>query len=256
MQSKRSKKVYIDLKKFSFILFITLLWSTTAMAEVVVLKSGAHVQGEILLQNEEVVIIKKKDGTRYQYPRHEIQSIEKELSSDVSVSTETKQLQYTNKSVAIGIQAHGGTVCLPHKGWGGQVGADLLIGTKKIGNTPILVGGSIGYRSKLFSKNNYSFIPLQAVVSMPLMPYQHAPHIGMSIGYGFSTDKNTNGGICLSASTGWTYQVNPNLALLLSVSAEWQNTQTEITEIIDNQEYKNNVGCNFITIGATIGIQF
>ena len=74
--------------------------------------------------------------------------------------------------------------------------------------------------------------------------------------HGFSTDKNTNGGICLSASTGWTYQVNPNLALLLSVSAEWQNTQTEITEIIDNQEYKNNVGCNFITIGATIGIQF
>ena len=41
----------------------------------IVLNSGAHIAGEILLQNEEVVIIKKKDGARYQYPRTEVASI-------------------------------------------------------------------------------------------------------------------------------------------------------------------------------------
>ena len=223
------------------------------MAEVVVLNSGQRIQGEITLLNEDVVIIKKKDGTRYQYPRSEVQSIQEDQTITTTTTIESTT---TNKKVAVRVQAYGGAVYLPNKGWGGQIGADLILGSKKIGNTPILIGGSVGFRTKLLPKENYTFIPLQAVASMPLMQKQHAPYISMSLGYGCSTNKATKGGIYLSASAGWTYQVNSNLALLLSACAEWQNTQTEITEIINNQEYKNNIGCNFITIGATIGIQF
>ena len=223
------------------------------MAEVVVLNSGQRIQGEITLLNEDVVIIKKKDGTRYQYPRSEVQSIEEDPTI---TTTTTLESTTTNRKVAVRVQAHGGAVYLPNKGWGGQTGADLILGSKKIGNTPMLVGGSVGFRTKMLPEENYTFIPIQAVVSMPLIPKQHAPHICMSLGYGCSTNKATKGGICLSASAGWTYQVNSNIALLLSACAEWQNSQTEITESIDEQEYKNNVGCNFITLGATIGIQF
>ena len=223
------------------------------MAEVVVLNSGQRIQGEITLLNEDVVIIKKKDGTRYQYPRSEVQSIEE---NPTITTTTTLESTTTNRKVAVRVQAHGGAVYLPNKGWGGQIGADLILGSKKIGNTPMLVGGSVGFRTKMLPEENYTFIPIQAVVSMPLIPKQHAPHICMSLGYGCSTNKATKGGICLSASAGWTYQVNSNIALLLSACAEWQNSQTEITESIDKQEYKNNVGCNFITLGATIGIQF
>ena len=38
----------------------------TCSAEVVVLRSGQRVQGELLLNNDEVVILRKKDGLRYQ----------------------------------------------------------------------------------------------------------------------------------------------------------------------------------------------
>ena len=227
--------------------------SSIMMAEVVVLNSGLRIQGEITLLNEDVVIIKKKDGTRYQYPRSEVQSIQEDQTITTTTTIESTT---TNRKIAIRIQAYGGAVYLPNKGWGGQIGADVILGSKKIGNTPILIGGSVGFRTKLLPKENYTFIPLQAVASMPLMQKQHAPYISMSLGYGCSTNKATKGGICLSASAGWTYQVNSNLALLLSACAEWQNTHTEITEIINKQEYTNNVGCNFITIGATIGIQF
>ena len=224
------------------------------MAEVVVLNSGQRIQGEITLLNEDVVIIKKKDGTRYQYPRSEVQSIQEDQT--VNTTTTTPESTTVNRKVAVRIQAYGGAVYLPNNGWGGQIGADLILGSKKIGNTPILVGGSVGFRTKMLPEENYTFIPIQAVVSMPLIPKQHAPHICMSLGYGCSTNKATKGGICLSASAGWTYQVNSNIALLLSACAEWQNSQTEITERIDEQEYMNNVGCKFITLGATIGIQF
>ena len=227
--------------------------SSIMMAEVVVLNSGQRIQGEITLLNEEVVIIKKKDGTRYQYPRSEVQSIQEDQTITTTTTIESTT---TNRKIAIRIQAYGGAVYLPNKGWGGQIGADVILGSKKIGNTPILIGGSVGFRTKLLPKENYTFIPLQAVVSMPLMQKQHAPYISMSSGYGCSTNKATKGGICLGASVGWTYHVNSNLSLLLSACTEWQNTKTEITEIINNQEYKNNIGCDFITIGATIGIQF
>ena len=242
------------LKNYKYILLLfACMLSSIMMAEVVVLNSGQRIQGEITLLNEEVVIIKKKDGTRYQYPRSEVQSIQEDQTITTTTTIESTT---TNRKIAIRIQAYGGAVYLPNKGWGGQIGADVILGSKKICNTPILVGGSVGFRTKLLPKENYTFIPLQAVVSMPLIQKQHAPYISMSLGYGCSTNKSTKGGICLSASAGWTYQVNSHLALLLSACAEWQNTQTEITEIINNQEYKNIVGCNFITIGATIGIQF
>lgn len=226
------------------------------VAEIIVLKSGYRTQGEIILQNEDVVIIKKKDGTRYQYPQSEIQSIQKDLNLNTTTTSTTKQTNTSNKIVAIRFQTHGGTVYLPNKGWGGQVGADLVIGTKQIAKTPILVGGSVGFRTMLLPKENYTFIPIQAVVSMPFTEKQHAPYMGISLGYGCSTQKTTKGGICLSASTGWKYQVNQNLSLLLSTSVEWQNTQTEIIENIGGLDYKNNIGCNFLSIGVTVSIQF
>ena len=225
------------------------------IAETVVLKSGSKIQGEIVLKNEEVVIIKKKDGTRFQYPRSEIQAILEDSSFDSSSDNQMQELSL-HRAVAVRVQAHGGAVYLPNKGWGGQIGADLIVGTKQIGNTPILVGGSVGFRSKLISEKSYTFIPIQAVVSMPLSTKQHAPYIGMTLGYGCSTNKATQGGICLSASTGWSYQAKPNLALLLSANVEWQNTQTEIIESIDGEKYKNHMGGNFISISATIGIHF
>ena len=225
------------------------------MAETVVLKSGSKIQGEIVLKNEDVVIIKKKDGTRFQYPCSEIQSILDDSSINTTTDSQKQALAHP-RAVAVRVQAHGGAVYLPNIGWGGQIGADLVVGTKKIGSTPILVGGSVGFRTKLINDKDYTFIPIQAVVSMPLSTQQHAPYIGMSVGYGCSTSKATKGGICLSASVGWSYQVNNNLALLLSANAEWQNTQTEIIESIEGEEYKNHKGGNFLSIGATIGIQF
>ena len=51
----------------AFILFLSLLCTIALRAEVLVLQSGAEVQGTIVFQNEEVVIIKTPSGARYQY---------------------------------------------------------------------------------------------------------------------------------------------------------------------------------------------
>ena len=224
------------------------------MAEVVVLNTGLRIQGEIILQNEEVVIIKKKDGTRFQYPRNEVASIQEENTTHIVVDENNEKLII--RPVAVRVQANGGAVYLPTKGWGGQIGADLQLGSRAIAGKPIFVGGSIGFRSKILPEDNYTFIPLQVVVSSALTTKRHAPHVGMNIGYGFSTDKQNKGGISLSAYTGWTYHINDNTSVLLSCFAEWQQATIETIEIIYDQPYTNNIGCNFVSIGANVTIEF
>ena len=76
-----------------------LLLSFTAMAEVVVLRSGQSVKGEIVLQNEDVVIIRSNNGMRYQYPMNEVLSIQKEEQETV-VQEETTTSKTKKRTVS------------------------------------------------------------------------------------------------------------------------------------------------------------
>lgn len=243
-------------KRKYILLIIALALSSISRAEVIVLNSGAHIAGEILLQNEEVVIIKKKDGARYQYPRTEVASILEE-TEESATTTETQNTDTENaRKLALTFQVYTGAVYFAHEGWGGQIGTDLMMGSKTIAGTPLFIGGSIGYRAKILADKTYSFIPLQVVLAMPLVKKQHSPHISVSMGYGFLTDKTYKGGLCLSASAGWSYQFNTNSSLLLGAYADLQQTKTNVTETINNQEYTSFKASSFVSIGATIGIKF
>ena len=243
-------------KRKYILLIIALVLSSISRAEVIVLNSGAHIAGEILLQNEEVVIIKKKDGARYQYPRTEVASILEE-TEESATTTETQNTDTENvRKLALTFQVYTGAVYFAHEGWGGQIGTDLMMGSKTIAGTPLFIGGSIGYRAKILADKTYSFIPLQVVLAMPLVKKQHSPHISVSMGYGFLTDKTYKGGLCLSASAGWSYQFNTNSSLLLGAYADLQQTKTNVTETINNQEYTSFKASSFVSIGATIGIKF
>lgn len=243
-------------KRKYILLIIALALSSISRAEVIVLNSRAHIAGEILLQNEEVVIIKKKDGARYQYPRTEVASILEE-TEESATTTETQNTDTENaRKLALTFQVYTGAVYFAHEGWGGQIGTDLMMGSKTIAGTPLFIGGSIGYRAKILADKTYSFIPLQVVLAMPLVKKQHSPHISVSMGYGFLTDKTYKGGLCLSTSAGWSYQFNTNSSLLLGAYADLQQTKTNVTETINNQEYTSFKASSFVSIGATIGIKF
>ena len=56
-------------------ILLLLILSCPIFAEVVTLRSGQTVRGEIVLQNDEVVIIRTNNGMRHQYPTSEVVSI-------------------------------------------------------------------------------------------------------------------------------------------------------------------------------------
>ena len=211
---------------------------------------------------KEISKTKKKEAISEQAstePTQEEEKVEEpvEETEESATTTETQNTDTENaRKLALTFQVYTGAVYFAHEGWGGQIGTDLMMGSKTIAGTPLFIGGSIGYRAKILADKTYSFIPLQVVLAMPLVKKQHSPHISVSMGYGFLTDKTYKGGLCLSASAGWSYQFNTNSSLLLGAYADLQQTKTNVTETINNQEYTSFKASSFVSIGATIGIKF
>ena len=167
-----------------------------------------------------------------------------------------------NEDMSLRLQAMGGALYVLDMGWGGYAGADLVVGANVLEGKRMFVGGEVGYRAKIVSDKTYSFIPLQAVVSSILTDQRHSPIIGMNIGYGISTNKKVQGGICAGAELGWHYLVDENTSIILGLSAEWQQAKADVVEAILNPStleevyYSNHKGVNFITFGAKVAILF
>ena len=244
-----------------YILFIGfLLWSVVAMAEVVVLRSGQSVRGEVVLQNEDVVIVRGSNGMRHQYPMNEVLSIRKE-EQDTDLKKESSTPQTSKKPVALIAQVAGGALYVPYLGWGGYAGADLMIGAPLM-NNKLFIGGGIGYTANVVAKEAYSFIPLQVCVSSILGDKENAPAVGFNVGYGFAANAGTQGGICVGANVGWSFEISQETRLVVGVNAEWQQTKTKVYQEIvfpetnESKLYENYMGVNFITLGAQVAIHF
>ena len=64
-----------------------------AHAETLILRTGARVQGTIVFQNEEVVIIRDYEGQRFQYPRADVAQILSDATADEEANAEHVSLE-------------------------------------------------------------------------------------------------------------------------------------------------------------------
>ena len=226
------------------------------------LHSGQQVQGEIMLRNSEVVIIRANNGMRYQYPMSEVSAITMDEDETELQTEKGDNVSREQSAVSLRLQAMGGALYVPDMGWGGYAGADLMVGANVMDGKRMFVGGEIGYRAKIVNDKTYSFIPLQATVSSILTDQRHSPTVGINIGYGISTNKKVQGGICAGAELGWQYVVNENTSIVVGLNVEWQQAKADVVETVLNpstQEevyYINHKGVNFITFGAKVAILF
>lgn len=241
---------------------LLLLWlmiaisMSSAVAEVVVLRTGQKIRGEILLNNDDIVIIQKKDGTRYQYPKTEVVSLQDDTI--IHSTTESSTVART-KSVAFRIAAAGGIAHIPHYGWGGTTEAHAMVGTNNLFNRQLFLGGSVGYRGAFKDKMAYSWIPLQLVFHMPIAELPSAnnrPLVGASFGYSFATNKQWGSGLCAGVEVGWWHRIGSKNSLTIALAAQWQQTRIDIVESIEGNHYTNRIGCNILGLGLKIGIQF
>lgn len=242
------------------IVLIALLTLQTLSAEVIVMKSGKRYSGEVVFQNEEVVIIKDATGTRFQCPMKEIRSIGAQEMEQTEMITKiaNSDIQMPTKHVSLSIEAVGGAITLPREQWGGYVDANFIIGSRRINGRNILLGGAVGYLGGFFKETTYSFIPIQFVARVPLMDTQRAPQVNFSIGYGIAASKNYKGGLHAAVDVCYRYQMNEKSAVLLGVNILFQQASIATSETIDGYTYTSSElsGRGFIGIGAKVGILF
>lgn len=246
-------------KRLYITCLLCLLGLTYACAETLLLRTGARVQGTIVFQNEEVVIIRDAEGARFQYPRLEIVEILPDDTPDHSASQNpetSKEAVVSTKKVSIALEVAGGASFIPHEAAGGAAGADLLIGSHQLAGRHILVGGGVGYHGLFLDSQKYNFLPIQVALRMPFMEAKHAPAFGASIGYGVALSKDYMGGIYAGVDFGYRCQVNPKTAVALSLFAQFQQANIATVETVEESEYTNQAGRNLITSGLKLALFF
>lgn len=246
-----------------------LLLAIVAQAETITLKTGKVIQGTVLFENEEVLVIKDDTGARFQYPKSDIATRTAD-PTPASTETDTNQQQNTKtsngtKQLSLGIELAGGGAILPGKSTGELLSADLLICSHHIGARRIMVGGLIGYHGMLkVNENTYSFLPIAAVVRYPILDGKHSPMIGAALGYGIGLSKAYTGGIFTSLDIAYRYELNPKSSLYVGLNFQFQQAKISTTETIiaDNNEetatysYRDTQGCSFLIPAIKLGIAF
>lgn len=233
-----------------------------AHAETIVLRTGTRVQGTILFQNEEVVIIRNAEGARFQYPKSDVQEI---LTDDAAVETQQEQTDEdpeikTAKKASILLEVGVGAAIIPGDGKTGVgYNVDLLVGSHHIGDKHIFVGGGIGYHGMALG-DMYNFLPIQAAIRMPFIEAKHAPVFGLGLGYGIALSKKYVGGLYAGVDFGYRYQLNPKTAISLVAFAQFQQARMTVTETPDGKTptatFTNNAGRSLVNAGVKFALYF
>lgn len=241
----------------NIILLLLLIPVATLQAEVVTLRSGKTVTGTVLMQNDEVLILRDQNGARFQFPASEVVSVAAEAAVEEQVAEVQPKVERTasQSRVALRLTLNGGGVFVPGYQSGGGAGADLWIGSRMIGGRRVFLGGGVGVQTTFLPGRNGIYIPLQAVVSMPLTEGVHAPEVGVGFGYGFTTHK-TKGGLTAHVALSWRYQFSQKSALLLGARVAFQADDYPVTETEDGKEYGASLGRNVVNVGLNLGIEF
>lgn len=244
-------------KRITFIIFLALV-SVMSQAAIITLKSGKKVQGEVLINNAEVVIVRDNMGARFQYPASEVISVENNAEQTTEEVPEVEEKKPQGKKVAFLLGIGEGVAFVPNEQVDNMLTGELLIGSRNIGKKSIFLGGGLSVNTffNISDKTNYVFLPLQVAVKVPFIEGKHSPFVGANLGYGFGLSRNTVGGLFTSAEIGYRYLANSRISLYVSVRAQFQQATISAKTVIDGTTFNNQAGRNFVTLGAHFGFSF
>ena len=246
------------------LIFLSLVLATFCFAEgsVITLRNGQQIKGEVVIQNDEVVIVRNAEGARFQYPASEVVSVtDTESVSNEHQEKESGKSKSHGQKVTLLVDLTGGVAIIPQDKAGGHIGGEFMIGSRRIGEKSIFIGGGIGVNGLFLGGKSYTFLPLQVAVNVPFIEGKHSPFAGAAVGYGFGLNKSTGGGIYTAAQVGYRYSISARSALLVSLRVQFQQAEIEATEVITGDDgvetaYVGKAGRSFVTFGASIGITF
>lgn len=244
------------MRKTLVLFALSLMCAICAHAETIVLRTGARVKGEIVLQNADVVIVRDASGARFQYPRMEVQEILATDAAEVKEQETEQENIGTSKKASILLELAGGPAVIPSQAVGGGFSVDMLVGSHHIGDRHLFIGGGLGYHGLFIGEEKYNFLPIQVALRMPFMEQKHAPVFGVALGYGVGLSRDYLGGLYAGLDFGYRCQLNEKTAIALVLAAQFQQATIRVIEEVSGIPYANTVGRNFVTPSIKFALYF
>ncbi len=237
------------MNKFIRILFLllisagSLLAQESNMRDVVILKNGEKIHGEIVSVSDEILILITEDGKRFQFQLSEISSLEKEV---ISQKNDTKPNH--NQGNFAGIAELNGGIT---KASSTEIPASptmalsLAFGSKNAFKSNVFLGLGVGYETILTKdkSQSMSFLPVFLQIHKTLSENKIAPFVASNLGYAFKMNENYGGGAYFKLSGGVNFQITQKSAFNIGIFGKIQKISGTIIE-------NNNLG-EFVTEGNT-----
>lgn len=251
--------------KYRLIVILLLLWVALSAQSItkdkVTLKTGDVFIGNIVLQNDEIVMLTDLKGVRYQFPVAEIKSIEK---------IEERAAGSDTMNVSSYKQAVQGNVCglLELSGAFGSADnrfsyrpmgqASLTFGSRQISGKSIFVGAGVGYLAVAESESQdlVSFVPLYVRLKSVFTQKETAPYAFVDAGYSFALNTEFKGGLYAKTGVGFQYNAMSKTSFYWGVFAEVQGFSARLTETQNSIPYSFYGNTSAIMAGLNIGLQF
>lgn len=246
------------MKKNGWLILFLWMCHLTLLAEdntvsVVKLNNGDTFVGEVIWQNETIIMLQTKENKRFQFRRSDIERIERKTVQTTHTQLSTEQEEKKRKSTFV-ISAVGGyatsiqaDIAAP------KAGVHLTVGRKELFGKQTLLGIGAGYEN-LFdpNKGSIAYMPLFLMTQYRFKKTATTPIASTKIGYLLSLQDNYRGATMCQIMGGIYHSYTDKLALQTGLTINIAQINGQITE-------KNRLG-TYISNGNSIlysfGIEF
>ena len=251
----------IHFKKLHVISILMLIISITAFAqgavnEKIVLESGKSYTGEIVFRNDEVIILKLNDGTRFQFTTNDIQKIEPITADNTQKSNNDNQKELIFSGI---IELTGGVAAAHYKTSGVMFSsASIAFGSDNFGNGTFFLGVGTSIFSAYLStpETTLSFIPLYIKGRKIFRRSIVSPYLAMDMGYAFVSAKDFEGGIYSKINIGIQRRITYKTSIFGGAHLGVTGFGGNLTEQNANGSFTYYGKTAFVSGGLSMGIQF
>ncbi len=231
----------------------------------ITLKTGEVYSGEIILQNDEIILIRTTSGERFQFPVFQVKSITK-------ISDKTEEIQrndissdeilpYQSNHNFCSIIEVSGAASSGKNSFSNSASGEMTLsfGTRMIAGKSLFFGGGAGVSIVNNSTTNekINFVPVfLRFQSNNLMRWRSSPYLSLDAGYAFPLKTTMSGGLFAKLSGGIVHRLSFNTSVQFGIFARIQNFYGNLSEIRNGSIYTYWGNSSINSFGALAGFQF
>jgi len=213
-----------------FILSFHVFSQETNREDIIFLNNGETYKGEIVLRTNDFLMLKTRDGKRFQFPINEISKIEQKNKERGTAGTSDSTV--TGNFAGI-INLSGGVSSAPGAFSTSPVmNISMAFGTRNAFGTKAFLGLGIGYESIFGIENsNLGYIPVFIQIHKSLNNKKKLnPAFGAKTGYAFALNEIYKGGPLLQISGGTNYILTRTSGLFFGIFCQVRQINGSMTE--------------------------